>query len=64
MSDETIKIRYTGIFDEAWLPDFGRDVKRGEAFDCPAELAESYLAQLGNFERVGGPAKKTDDEEN
>lgn len=44
-----MQIHYVGPFDEVEIPSAGLTVKRGESIEVDGELADSLLAQVGNF---------------
>lgn len=56
-----MRIQYKGMFDEVvvrdWLDENGyaRVVKRGEAVECPDELAARLLEQAGNWAKAPAP---------
>lgn len=46
-----MKVVYVGVFDEVFVPDLGRVVKRGEAVEVGDELGAGLLRQEANWAR-------------
>lgn len=52
-------LRNTNPLGEVDLPLIGRTLAAGETFEVPAGVAETLLAQVGNYEEVKSPKKPT-----
>lgn len=50
-------LRNVNPLGEVELPLIGRTIAAGEEFEVPADVAETLLAQVGNYEEVKTPKK-------
>ena len=52
-------LRNINPLGEVDLPLIGRTLAAGEEFEVPDDVAETLLAQVGNYEAVKSPKKST-----